>query len=94
MDLSVRHRGSGAARKDHPNVLDVAVRRADSGPNVNGPLPPRFIRGAADVHVPDPNDFEFSLFEASYFIRLFKSLQNYFEHFRKLLARPALGQGR
>ena len=50
------------------------------GPDVNGPLPSGLVRGAADGHASDANEFEFSFFERSYLVGLFKTLQNCLKH--------------
>ncbi len=67
-------------------MLDVAARRAQAGPYVNGPLPSGLVRGAADGHAPDANDFESSFFEHSYLVGLFKTLQNCLKHRHNSLA--------
>jgi hypothetical protein len=80
MDRAVVHRSSGTAGKHQPNMLAVAARCTNARSNMSGPPPPRLVRGATDCHVPDPDDIESSFFERPYFVRLFKSLQNHFEH--------------
>src|SRR5713226_2954483 len=80
VDRAVLHRSSGTSGEHHPNMLDVAARRAHAGPDVNGPLPSGLVRGAADGHASDANEFEFSFFERSYLVGLFKTLQNCLKH--------------
>src|SRR6266849_2137700 len=80
VDRAVLHRSSGTSGEHHPNMLDVAARRAHAGPDVNGPLPSRLVRGAADGHTSDANEFEFSFFERSYLVGLFKTFQNCLKH--------------
>jgi hypothetical protein len=93
VNRAVFHRSGGTAGKHQAYMLAVAMRCAYSVSNIDGPPPPRLVRGPTDCHVPDPNDFKSSFFESSYFVRLFKSFQNHFEHFWKLLTWPSLEQG-
>jgi hypothetical protein len=80
VNRAVLHRSRGATGDDQPYVLDIAAGRAHAGAHVNRPLPSRLISSATDGHPADVNDFEFSFFECSYFVGLFKPLQNYFKH--------------
>src|SRR5258708_26227867 len=47
---------------------------------MNGPLPSGLVCCSADGHAPDANQFEFSFFEHSHFVRLLKALQNCLKH--------------
>src|SRR5260221_14470193 len=67
-------------------MLDVAARCSDARPDMNGPLPSGLVRGAADGHAPDANQFEFSFFEHSHFVRLLEALQNCLNHRHNSLA--------
>src|ERR1700719_1011246 len=80
VDRAVFHGCSRAAGEHHANMLHVAARRAHTGSDMHGPFPSRLIRSAADGHATDANKFEFSFFECSYFVRVFKALQNSFKH--------------
>src|SRR5260370_1040191 len=86
VDRAVLHRSSGTSGEHHPNMLDVAARRAHAGPDVNGPLPSGLVRGAADGHASDANEFEFSFFERSYLVGLLKALKNCLKHGHNSLA--------
>jgi hypothetical protein len=92
VDAAIVQRCSGATRDDQPNMLDVAARCTHAWSDMNGPSPPRLVRGATNCHVPDSNDFEFPFFECPYFVGLFKLFQNYFEHFWTP-AHPSFAQG-
>jgi hypothetical protein len=67
-------RGRGAAGEHESNMLDVATRRAHAGADVDRPLPSRLVGGAADRHASYADQFEFSFFEHSHFVGLFKTL--------------------
>src|SRR5260370_41069621 len=67
-------------------MLDVAARCPYARPDMNGPLPSGLVRGTADGHAPDANQFKFSFFEHSYFVRLLKALQNCLKHGHNSLA--------
>jgi hypothetical protein len=55
-------------------MFDVAARRTYAGADVHGPLPSGLVRGAADGHASNANEFEFSFFECPHFVGLFKTL--------------------
>src|SRR5260370_14621331 len=86
VDRAVLHRSRGTSGEHHPNMLDVAARRAHARPDMNGPLPSGLVRGTADGHAPDANQLKFSFFEHSYFVRLLKALQNCLKHLHNSLA--------
>src|SRR5215469_6270261 len=73
VDRAVFHRSRCTAGKHQPNMLDVAARCTQVSSDMDRPLPPRLVGGAADGHVADANDFEFSVLESPNFVRLFKS---------------------
>ena len=79
VDGAVIHRRSGTARENQTDVLDVAARSAYAGPDMNGPFPSWLVRGAADGHAPDANEFEFSFLEGLYLVGLFETFQNRFQ---------------
>ena len=76
VDGAVLHRSRRATGDHKTYMLHIATRRPHRRPDVNRPLPSWLVRGAADRHAPDPDDFELSLLERSHFVGLFKSLQN------------------
>jgi hypothetical protein len=80
VDGAVFHRGGGATGDDEPNVLDVTARRANAGPDVEGPLPTGLIGGATDGHTADANKFKLAFFEDPNFVGFFKTLQNGIKH--------------
>src|SRR5260370_31286249 len=86
VDRAVLHRSRGTSGEHHPNMLDVAARRAHARPDMNGPLPSGLVRRTADGHAPDANQLKFSFFEHSYFVRLLKALQNCLKHRHTSLA--------
>src|SRR5260370_27158635 len=86
VDRAVLHRSSGTSDEFLPTMFYVAARRANAGPDVNGPLPSGLVRGAADGHASDANEFEFSFFERSYLVGLLKALKNYLKHRHNSLA--------
>src|SRR5208282_1315197 len=49
---AVLHRSGGTAGEHHPNMLDVAARRPDAGPDVNGPLPSGLVGVARPMVMP------------------------------------------
>src|SRR5579875_737136 len=73
------HGSRRTSGKHHPNMLDVASCRADARPNVYRPPPSRLIGSPPNRHTSQANDFEFALFKRPHLIRLFKSLQQYFQ---------------
>lgn len=80
VDRASIHRSGDTAGERQPNVLDVAVRCARTRPHMKGPLSPRLVRGATNYHATNANEFKFSLFECSYLIGFFETLQNSFKH--------------
>src|ERR1700674_2139053 len=80
VDRAILHRSRGTAGEHQPNMLDVAARRTHAGPDVNRPLPAGLVCGTADGRAPDADQFKFSFFEHSYFVRLLKALQNCLNH--------------
>src|SRR5258708_39175202 len=61
-------------------MIDVAARCSYARTEMNGPLPSGLVCCAADGHAPDADQFEFSFFEHSHFVRLLKALQNCLKH--------------
>ena len=47
---------------------------------VKGTPPAQLVRGTADGHAPNANEFDFSFFERSHFVGLSKTLQNCLKH--------------
>src|SRR5262245_6346619 len=89
-DAPVVERYGCDARDDEPDVLDAATRRARTGPNVNGPLPPRLIRRAADREAADMHDLESSLRELADFVRCVELREDDVEHLRlRISVRPS-----
>src|ERR1700722_8016516 len=79
VDRTVVHRRCSTTGKHQPHVLNVTARRPDARPDVKGPLPSRLVCGPANGHAPDADEFEFSFFERSHLVGLFKTLQNRFD---------------
>src|SRR5262249_42943672 len=48
--------------------------------DMNGPFPPRLVRGSPNRHATKAYQFELALRKCSDFIGIFKSLQNHFVH--------------
>src|SRR5260370_15328363 len=86
VDGAVLHRGRGTAGEHQPTMLDVTSRCPHALPDMNGPLPSGLVCCTADGHAPDANQFEFSFFEHSHFVRLLKALQNCLNHRHNSLA--------
>jgi hypothetical protein len=47
---------------------------------MRGPIPAAFIRGTANGHAAEPDDFEFTFLECANLIGPLESLQNHFQH--------------
>jgi hypothetical protein len=82
VDFAVLHHGSCTTGEHQLNMLDAAAPCAHAGSYVNGPLPSGLVCGGADGRASDANDFEFSFFERSYLVWLFKAFQNCLKHRR------------
>src|ERR1700722_10812152 len=89
VDRTVVHRRCSTTGKYQSHMLDVTARRPDAGPDVKGPLPSRLVRGPANGHAPDADKFEFSFFERSHLVGLFKTFQNRFDVRHEFRSTPA-----
>jgi hypothetical protein len=72
--------GGGGSRYNQTDVLDVAARGPDRWTDMQGPLPPRFVRRAADGEATNVNDLKPALDHFPDFVGLFEALQNHVNH--------------
>jgi|SRR5580658_4249778 hypothetical protein len=79
VDGAVVHGRGGAAGEDQADVFDIAAGSTDGRADVLGPLPAGLVRGAADGHGAEVDEFEFSLFEGAYFVGGLEAFEDYFE---------------
>jgi hypothetical protein len=75
-DAAVVHCGSGAAREDETDVLDLAALLSLRGANVRGPLPSRLIAGTANGHAAEVDEFELAFFEGARFVGMIEALED------------------
>lgn len=70
-------KGNRRAPGEHkPNMLDRAMRRVDSRPDVQAPAPARLINSAPDRQAPYMNQLEATFLEFADFIRSIESFEN------------------
>ncbi len=63
--IAIAHRGGRAAGNNHTDMLDKAFFLSQRLANVFGPAPSRLVRGAANGHAADVDNFEFSFFKGA-----------------------------
>src|SRR5262249_28403643 len=76
----VIHRRDGSPQHDHPDMPALAARRPPTRLEISGPFPSGLINPPADGHPADSDNLESPFFKSSNLIRLFKPLQNGFQH--------------
>src|SRR4030095_9281880 len=76
--LHCRHR---PPRDNHPHMLHAAEGHACNRTHMFGPLPPRLVACTPYRHSANLHNLELPLIEDARFIRSFKPLQYYFDHF-------------
>lgn len=75
-DSTILESSRRCPREDKPDVLDVAVRRADGWPNVPAPAPAGLVDRATDGNPANMDDLETAILEVANFVWCVESLQN------------------
>jgi hypothetical protein len=79
-DAAIIHCRSGSTGDNHTDVGDIAALLAQGFADVLGPAPTGLIRGAADGHAAEMDEFELAFFEGADFVGVLELLEDNLVH--------------
>ena len=82
--VAIAHRGGGAAGNDHAYMFDLTFFLSQGFADMFGPALAGFVRGPANGHAAESDNFKSSLFKCADFVREFKALEDDFVHIHSI----------